>query len=258
MKRYGLFVVAAVVLILAAGAALETWRDRKETQAAARNFSKVLYQIKQTRLQPVAVQGSRPLASTGFAALLNSIASEARNFGAESQALEEKFRAVDLSDVLAPASLTSAEGIAASRLKVKAMRALILERKRMLQSYTSRMEGMLLDAPVADDEKRYALVSFEEKKPRTMGAYRGLENAQKTVIARTSAILDFAKQNLGSAAVRNGQLQFKSKPKADQYNLLLEQLRHAAAAEEIAIANMAAMQEQAKREAEQALAKLAD
>jgi hypothetical protein len=180
------------------------------------------------------------------------------NFGTESKALDRKLQAIDFSDLLSPANLTSEEGIARSRLKVKSMGALILQRKRMVQSCTLRMEGILRDAPVPDDEKRRALESFEARKHRTMGTYRDLESAQKTVLARTSAILDFSKQNLDGAAVRSGTLQFKARTQADQYNLLLEQLRRAAAAEEIAIEKMAAMQERTKREAEAALAELAN
>lgn len=258
MKKW--FSAAAVTMLLVAvAAAHEAWRDRQATQDAARNFAEVLEQIRQAQVQPALARGSRPSGgqpSTGYAALLNAIAAEARSLGAESRALDGKFRAIDLSDVLAPANLTSAQGIARSRATVRSMRRLMLERKRMLQSYAGRMEQMLRDAPVPEDERRQALASFAQTKPRAMGAYRDMENAQKTVVARTSAILDFAMQNLGDAAARDGQLRFRNRALRDHYTLLLERLGHAAAAEELAMRNMAGMQDQAQREAGAALAKL--
>jgi hypothetical protein len=91
-----------------------------------------------------------------------------------------------------------------------------------------------------------------------MKAYRDLEDAQKTVISRTSAILDFARQVLGSAALHDGQLHFRTRAQADRYNLLLEQLRHAGEAEAVSMANMAATQEQAQREAKESLFRLSN
>lgn len=273
-KSYGTLGAGAILLICSATATLQSWHDQHDVHAAAQELSRALDEIKQAQEQPAqtaevgsqspeistAIQPPKPSAagpSKGMAALLHAIATHAKKSAAESQALDRKFQSIDLSDVLTPNNLTSAEGLSKSTVKIRQIEGLIAERNGWLQSVMSRGEAMIRNAPISDDEKRRALEGFEEKRPRTIRMYRDLDTAQKASMASISAMLDFAAQNINSMAVSDGQLLFETQAKLDQYNVLLQRIEQVAAAEENTVRNVAAMQQQAAREMEEDLAKLA-
>jgi hypothetical protein len=148
----------------------------------------------------------------------------------EMQALDEKFRSVDLSGILDASHLTDQRLIAESRTKVEVMRALIGLRGETLRRMFSESAELIKTADISEADRRSALKGMNEKAPATSGLYTELDRVQLATLAAISDLLDFAEANVGKAVAKNGQLLFSSKPALDEYRRLFA--RAQAAAEE--------------------------
>jgi hypothetical protein len=139
----------------------------------------------------------------------------------EMQALDLKFKAINLSGVLAPQNLTDRKTIAESRAKIDAMKALIKTRGDTVKRMLSDSIQMIQTANISEVDRQAASKGMNEKAPATLHFYAELDRLQVAALDAIGDLLNFAEANIGKTVARNGQMVFGSQPAADEYNRLV-------------------------------------
>lgn len=165
-------------------------------------------------------------------AFMKGVQVRATKWATEAGALERKFAAIDLSDVLKPENLTSGPAIAASRQKVRQVQALINERNTALRRYLADSAEYFRTVDIDEPSRREATSSFEPGRDNSLKAHNELGSAQFASLQSILEILDFAEKNLGRTSVQDDQIMFQTQPQLDQYQSIFASIQRAEAQEE--------------------------
>jgi hypothetical protein len=150
---------------------------------------------------------------------------------ARASMLNEKFKALDLEEALAPASLTNATKLAASRAMIDRFAELIQERRDMYDNYMISAEHFMKTANISEKDREVVLAEFTRRRERSAGTFGELESAQSRLRDVVVRLLDYAKSRLGTIKAVNGSLEFSHQADAGQYDSLISELEVHAKAE---------------------------
>jgi hypothetical protein len=230
-KSYGRVVLGIGFLAWSATASFGTWHDAHRVKDAKKRLVESFIQ------------------TTFSAALPTSVDSKIRatRLATDSAALERKFAAIDLSDVLTPEGLTSRSAIATSRQKINQLQALISERNAALQRYMADSAKYFQTVDVDETTRRDALSSFNAGKGNTVKTYDELGSAQLASLHSIEEILDFAERNLGRTSVQNNQIMFQTQTQLDEYRAIFAKFQQAAAREESVTKQTAEVQDASRK-----------
>jgi hypothetical protein len=138
--------------------------------------------------------------------------------------LGARFTKTDMSNVLAPASVTTRAGIANSRAKVAEYRSLIAERGAALRLNLQEGRELVQNLPPGG-VKRGAESVIEKKSKQTAGMFTDLDRAELAQMALVEKILDWCEAQGNKLKHQQGQFLFTSEAQQAQFLVLLDQLQ---------------------------------
>lgn len=179
--------------------------------------------------------------------VLAAMTVQAKKFVETSAALERKFSALDVTQVLSPQNLLSAEGIKASRATLATFQGLIRERGAMLTNHFALMEQIIRSSGFSQGELANGLAGMEAGKGPVQKTYEELDAVQFAIVKATEDLVNFAERGLGRIRVQNGQLMFQTQPELDEYRRLMQLLTDAATKEGAVSQRVNALAQQTKQ-----------
>lgn len=162
---------------------------------------------------------------------LNAAKKRSKEFAEESETLERRFNAVDLSEALAPQSLVNKTDIEASRTQLNVLTTAIAERDAMLKRHYALSEQIIRSSGLTQREVNKAMDGMNSGKGVVEKTYADVTTAQLATVKATDDVLTFAQRRLGRTTVLNGQLLFQTQSELDEYTRLIQVLQDAAAVE---------------------------
>jgi hypothetical protein len=172
-------------------------------------------------------------------------------WAAQFAALDERFKANEVSDALAPNKLVSADAIRRSREKVRVRLLLIEERAGVLKRYLDEAEVYFQTANIDTAVGQAAMQNAAATRPKTMKLHRELAAAEVSTLGMVDEILDFAEARLGRIVFQNGGLVFTSPEEFKRYNELVDRLREAVIREQKAFEAYIAFQQESRQHVEE-------
>lgn len=172
-------------------------------------------------------------------------------WAAQFAALDERFRANEVSDALAPYNLVTADAIYRSREKARVRLLLIEERGGVLKRYLDEAEVYFQTADIDTPVRQAAMQNAAATRPRTMKLHRELAAAEFSTLGIVAQILDFAETRLGRTVVKDGRLAFASPDESNRYNELVNRLREAVIGEQRAFEAYVAFQLESRQHVEE-------
>jgi len=166
-------------------------------------------------------------------------------------ALDERFKANDVSDALAPGNLVTEGAIRQTREKVRVRLLLIEERSAVMQRYMAEAEMYFRTANIDAAVRQAAIQNFAEARPKTMKLYGELTAAEVSTLGVFAEILDFAETGLGRTVVRDGHLVFAAPDEFKRYSELVDRLRQAVIRERRASEAYVAYQQQNRQQVDE-------
>ena len=263
-KANGRIVAAVLALILALVMGFNVYRDDKKVDTAKRElieqFMAATVDAKSTSTSQVGVapaqtQASVPVAlqvaSTSKAdrevVILNAMRVRAKQFAEETGAIDRRFAAIDLDDVLLPQTLMSKVGLDASRKKLNSYKAAIAERDAVLKKHFVSSEQIIRGSGLSEREVNEDMDGFNSSKGPISQNYADLTLTQLATVKATEDIFDFAQRALGRITVQNGQLMFQTQPELDEYGRLVQALTDVASKETVATQKVQAQAQKSKQ-----------
>ncbi len=140
--------------------------------------------------------------------------------------LGARFDKVDLSTILTPTSMTTQAGMDRARAQLSQYRALLAERRLLLQTYLSEAERRITSLPEGET-RRGASAPLEEGKTQTSAIYAALDRTQGALTDALEAVLDWGQSQAGKLGAKNGQLLFTSREQQAQLQVLLAKVQEA-------------------------------
>ena len=120
-----------------------------------------------------------------------------------------RFDKVDVSSVLSVENITSPSGLGAAKATIAQFRALLAERRLLVQTYLSDLDRYLNDLP-AGDFKAGAISGIGASKAATVKLYGDLDRSQTAWADASSEVLDWSAAQAGKLSMRGDQLMFTS------------------------------------------------
>jgi len=142
--------------------------------------------------------------------------------------LERRFENVDISTVLSPENMTVLAARAAARSKLAEFRALLAERRLLLQTQAMELERFMASIPQGRMRDK-ALTALEAAKARKAKLQSDVDASLTALVDSLSAVLDWGEVQAGELGVRNGQLLFVSERQQVELRGLLEEVEQAKA-----------------------------
>jgi hypothetical protein len=139
-----------------------------------------------------------------------------------------RFEKVDVSSVLSVENITSTAGLAAAKATIAQFRALLAERRLLVQTYLAELDRYLSQLP-AGDFKAGAISGVETSKTATVKLYGDLDRSQTAWVDATSAVLDWSTGQSGKLFVQGGQLMFTSMSQKAELTVLVNKVSEAEA-----------------------------
>lgn len=251
-KANGRIVAAVLALVMALVSGFDVYRDTRKVDTAKKEL---IEQFMQTTVDAKAAPAAEPAqvaqsavtpqpapvapvtreAATSYAdktvAFLGLMKVRAKQFAEESAAIDRKFNAVDLANVLVAQNLVSKASLDASRKQLNSYKAAIAERDAMLKKHYTLSEQIIRGSGLSEREVSEGLAGLNSSKGSIQKNYSDLTTAQMASVKATEDILDFVQKGLGRITVQNGQPMFQTQPELDEYRRLLQVLTDAASAE---------------------------
>jgi len=264
-KSYGRLALSIGFLAWSATVSIGAWRDAHRLTEAEKELVEAFMQatVSATPSQPSApaADGFPPQSAQTQSvnsapgssitdkrvAFMKGVQVQATNWATEAGALERRFAAIDLSDVLKPENLTSRPAIAAFRQKIRQMQALINERNAALRRYLADSAEYFRTVDIDEPSRSEATSSFKAGMDDTLNAYDELGTAQLASLQNILQMLDFAENNLGRTSVQDGQIMFQTQLQLGQYHSILASIQRAAVQEEIVTKKMTELQKTSRQ-----------
>ena len=120
-----------------------------------------------------------------------------------------RFDKVDMNTVLSVENITSTSGLATAKATIAQFRALLAERRLLLQTYLASLDRYLNELP-AGDFKAGAMSGIGASKAATIKLYSDLDRSQTAWVDAVSTVLDWCTRQAGKLFVQGGQLMFVS------------------------------------------------
>ncbi|MEJ7806442.1 MAG: hypothetical protein WKG03_11055 [Telluria sp.] len=139
------------------------------------------------------------------------------------QALNERFAAVDLTDLLTAKSMTSAADIATARDKVGQFKLLIVARDALLHENLDSVRLLVANLPEGMI-KSDAHKAIGKKRKGTVRVFSELSRAQLAQMQVIDLLLDWSAAQQGKLTSNNGQLAYTSAQQGTELQALLDQL----------------------------------
>jgi hypothetical protein len=160
--------------------------------------------------------------------------------------LGRRFDEVALDTVLTPQMMTSEAGRATARATLAQYRALLAERRLLLQTYLTEFDRFIATIPPSQTREG-ALSAVGNVKQTTVDLYARLDKSQTRLVDAMGAIVDWSAAQVGKLKVSNGKLIFSSEAQETELQVLLDALNDAEAknAEVVTVANAAVQKAQA-------------
>lgn len=142
--------------------------------------------------------------------------------------LGRRFENADISTVLTPENMTVSASRAAARSKLAEFRALLAERRLLLQTHAVELERFMASIPHGRLRDK-ALVAIGSNYKTSVKLYADVDAALTAVVDSLSAVLDWGEVQAGKLGVRNGQLLFVSEEQQVELRDLLGKVEQAEA-----------------------------
>lgn len=247
-KANGRILAAAAALVLAGTAIYTDYRDNRKVDTAKKELTEQLMaSLGEARNAPAQASSSgkpdtanpAPLVPAPAGAsdadktvsVLAAMTGQAKKFSETSAALDRKFYAVDMTQVLSPQNLLSSEGIKASRATLATFKGLVRERGAMLTNHFAFTEQIVRSAGLSQGELANGLAGIEAGKEPVQKTYGELDTVQFAFVKASEDLVNFAERGLGRITVQDGQFMFQTQPELDEYRRLMRLLTDAAAKE---------------------------
>ena len=120
-----------------------------------------------------------------------------------------RFDKVDMNTLLSVENITSASGLATAKATITQFRALLAERRLLLQTYLASTDRYLTELP-AGDFKAGAMSGIGASKAATVNLYSDLDRSQTAWVDAMSAVLEWSAGQSGKLLIQAGQLMFTS------------------------------------------------
>jgi hypothetical protein len=138
--------------------------------------------------------------------------------------LGERFEKADMSNVLAPESVTTAAGIASSRALVAQYRTLIAERGALLKRNLEEAQSLVFHLPPSE-VKTGAEDGAAKKIKETSDMFKDLDRAELAQLASIEKLLDWCAAQGRQLGSEQGQFRFTSEAQLIQFRALLDELK---------------------------------
>jgi hypothetical protein len=142
--------------------------------------------------------------------------------------LDERFRAIDLTNVITPDSLTKPTEQAAARATLANVRVLLAERRALLQTSLLEMERLAKERAPAGDVRTGALDELNRIKTVTLARYSLLDDSQSKSVESMERMLDWGAAQSDRLKVRQGKFVFADAQQEAEFDALLTQIEQAA------------------------------
>ena len=160
-------------------------------------------------------------------AIAKQVARDALAFRAKQSALflalGQRFDKVDLNTVLTPEALTTHAGMSAARATIAEYRALLAERRLLVQSFVLEFDRFIAGIP-AGNARDGALSTGGARKQETVRLYADIDESQTALVEAIASVLDWGFAQAGKLGVRNGELLFVSREQQAALQGLLARL----------------------------------
>ena len=120
-----------------------------------------------------------------------------------------RFDKVDMNAVLSVQNITSTSGLATAKATIAQFRALLAERRLLVQTYMTSLDRYLNELP-AGNFKAGAMSSIGGSKAVTVKLYSDLDTSQTSWVDAMSAVLDWSTGQTGKLSAQGDQLMFTS------------------------------------------------
>lgn len=237
--RAGL-IVGVVLLLMSVANTLQIIEQKRAMESAAQELKAAVAGLKTG--EPAGQVPTPPGSDRGEAGMIRAMATMMREMSAEGAALNRKFEAAELSDVVTGPSLVSPASIARSREKLKRYEALITERADLFNRLMVRSENIILQSELGNADRAAALKGYYAKKAVTEPAFRELDRTSRAIVATARAVLDFAERNPGEMSFKQDRLMFKKQAPMNEYAALMQRLNADSRSESAAQEKFAAVQ----------------
>ena len=138
--------------------------------------------------------------------------------------LGQRFDKINLTTVLTPEAMTTVSGLATARATIAQYRALLAERRLLLQTYLAEFERFFATIPPGDMRNGALSAMSGGSKDATAKVYADLDRSQTALTDSMSAVLDWGAAQAGALGVRTGQLLFSTKEQQAELQTLLAKL----------------------------------
>lgn len=134
-----------------------------------------------------------------------------------------RFDKVDMNAVLSVQNITSASGLATAKATIAQFRALLAERRLLVQTYLASLDRYLNELP-AGNFKAGAMSGIGGSKAATVKLYSDLDVSQTSWVNALSAVLDWSTGQTGKLSVQGGQLMFTSAAQKAELTVLINKV----------------------------------
>lgn len=134
-----------------------------------------------------------------------------------------RFDKVDMNAVLSVQNITSASGLATAKATIAQFRALLAERRLLVQTYLASLDRYLNELP-ASNFKAGAMSGIGGSKAVTVKLYSDLDVSQTSWVDALSAVLDWSTGQTGKLSIQGGQLMFTSAAQKAELTVLINKV----------------------------------
>lgn len=188
---------------------LVSWLITRNRSAEAKGLARVVVGLLLCALVASHVYAQSREEQLGKQFLQDSIAFQQRQ-SAKFQDLAERFNTVSVNNILTPETLTTPAGQATARAILAQYRALLAERKLLLQTYLAEWERFVATIPPGD-MRDGAIAGMSGGKDATVALYADLDRTQTALADSIERVINWGQAQAGHLGMRGGQLLFETK-----------------------------------------------
>lgn len=166
--------------------------------------------------------------------------------------LAKRFDTIDLTQVLTPQNLTTQAGQSTARATLAQYRALLAERKALLQTYLAEY-AVFFQTRAPAGTKQSAIDSMNANKDSTVRVYDTLHKVQTGLADSMTAVLDWGAAQGNRLGMRSGQLLFSGSAQQTELQALLARFEEAAKRHDAVLQETMAEQDKAQAKHQQGL-----
>ena len=145
------------------------------------------------------------------------------NQAAQFNDLALRFDKVDMNVVLSVQNITSGSGLVTAKATIAQFRALLAERRLLVQTYLASLDRYLNELP-AGNFKAGAMSGIGGSKAATVKLYGDLDVSQTSWVDAMSEVLDWSTRQKGKLSVQGDQLMFTSPAQKAELTVLINKV----------------------------------